>query len=108
MVKVKRYKGNWRNVDDECMLCRMEKKTEWHIETPEFVVADALSGHPFIVSKVHGVEKGEQTEERFEKARHLVSLLYDDFELDVRMGMCPYHWHCHITTSNNDTDLTDE
>jgi hypothetical protein len=106
--KKKRYEGCWRNVDEECLLCEMEKRTEWHIETPEFVVADTLSGSPFIVSKVHGVKKGEQTDKRFEDARRLVSLLYDNFELVVKMNMCPNHWHGHIVTKDEKSDLDSE
>jgi hypothetical protein len=87
------------------MLCEMDKRTEWHIETPSFVIAEKLSGGPFIVSKNH--EK-QLSDERWERAEHLVSLLYDDYELDVRMNLVPSHFHAHITTDNTDPDLSDE
>ncbi len=100
-----RYKDGWENVQPNCMLCRMEKKTEWHIETPNFVIADTLTGNPFIVSKRHETSLSEP---RREKAEHLVSCLYDEFELDVRMNMVTDHWHAHITISNSNTDLSNE
>lgn len=98
-----RYEGGWKNVKRDCMLCKMEKKTEWHLETKDFVIADTLSGSPFIVSKHH--EK-ELSDERRKRAERLVSLLYDDCDIDVRMGMVPNHWHGHITDGN--TNLSNE
>ena len=88
-------KGHWKNVQDDCMLCEMEKRTEWHIETTEFVVAEKLSGGPFIVSKRH---ETQLSDERRGAAEKLVSLLYDDYELRVVMGMVEDHWHAHIAT----------
>lgn len=75
------------------MLCEMEKRTEWHIETPEFVIAEKLSGGPFIVSKRH---EESLDSDREEAAHRLVSLLYDDYELEIIMAHCPNHWHGHI------------
>lgn len=100
-----RYKGNWRNAKDDCMLCEMEKRTEWHLETPRWVVAEKLSGGPFIVSKRH---QESLSDDEWERAEHIVGLLYDDFELDVRMGMVPDHWHAHIVREDDEIDLSDE
>ena len=99
-----RYKGHWKNVQDDCMLCEMEKRTEWHIETPRFVVAEKLGGGPFIVSKKH--EQG-LSEEKWERAEHLVGLVYDDFDLRVVMGLVEDHWHAHIVTDDT-LDLSNE
>jgi len=99
-----RYEGNWRNVKENCQVCRMSKRTEWHIETPRFVVAEKLGGGPFVVSKKH--EK-ELDEEKWERAEHLVGLLFDDFELDVRMNLVKSHFHAHILTDDS-VDLSDE
>ena len=99
-----RYKGHWENVQDDCMLCEMEKRTEWHIETPRFVVAEKLGGGPFIVSKEHTTELSE---EGWTAAKRLVSLLYDDFELVVKMNLVEDHWHAHIITDDT-IDLSNE
>ena len=99
-----RYKGNWKNVQDDCMLCEMEKRTEWHIETPQFVIVEKLSGGPFIVSKRH---ETQLSDEKRNAAERLVSLLYDDYELRVVMGMVKDHWHAHIVT-DDDIDLSNE
>lgn len=99
-----RARGNWKNVQDDCMLCEMEKRTEWHIETQEFVIAEKLSGGPFIVSKKH---EEELSDERRDRAERLVDLLFDDFALDVRMGMVPDHWHAHIVVDGS-VDLSGE
>jgi hypothetical protein len=71
----------------------MEKKTEWHLETSDFVIAEKPSGGPFIVSKHHEVQLSD---ERRERAERLVGLLYDEFELDVLMSHVEDHWHAHI------------
>lgn len=88
-----RYKGNWENVQDGCELCEMEERTEWHLETQDFVIANTLSGSPFIVSKRH---ETELSDERRDKAERLVRLLYGEHELEVIMAHCPNHWHAHI------------
>lgn len=82
----------------------MSKKTEWYIETPRFVVAEKLGGGPFIVSKKH--EEG-LSKEKWERAEHLVGLVYDDFDLRVVMRHCPDHWHAHIVTDET-LDLSNE
>jgi len=89
-----RYKGGWSQVNHDCDLCHMEQKTEWHIETPRFVVADTLHGNPFIVLKKH---KDSLTEDEREAAEHLVDLLFDNWELHTIMDQYPNHWHSHIT-----------
>jgi len=73
-----RYEGGWKYVEPDCMLCEMEKRTEWHIETKQFVIAEKLGGGPFIVSKHH---EEELSDERWERAERLTGLLFDDFEL---------------------------
>jgi hypothetical protein len=83
-----RHKGGWEKVEPDCMLCEMEKRTEWHLETKDFVIAEKLQGGPFIVSKRH--EK-ELSDERRDRAERLVALLYDDFDLQVLMNMVTDH-----------------
>lgn len=100
-----RYKDGWQNVQSDCTLCHMTKRTEWHIETPNFIIADTLSGSPFIVSKTH---EQSLSEARREKAEHLVSLLYDEFELVVRMNMVKNHWHAHVVIEGEQTELRGE
>jgi len=100
-----RYEGGWQNVQPDCLLCEMEKKTEWHIETQDFVIAEKLQGGPFIVSKRH---EQELSDERRERAERLVALLYDDFDLQVQMNLVKDHWHAHIVEAGTTTDLTHE
>lgn len=99
-----RHERGWSNVRDDCMLCEMEEKTVWHIETPRFVIAEKLGGGPFIVSKKH---EESLSEEKQEAAERLVSLLFDEYELVVRMNLVRDHWHCHILTDES-VDLSDE
>lgn len=94
----------WHNVQPDCELCEMDRRTEWYIETPRFVVAEKLGGGPFIVSKRHQMELDKHEEEA---AHRLVSLLYDDYELRVLMSIVEEHWHAHIVTSD-DPDLSGE
>lgn len=89
-----RYKGGWSQVNHDCDLCHMEQKTEWHIETPRFVIADTLHGSPFIVLKKH---KDSLTEEEKSAAEHLVDLTFDEEkEFVVRMDQYPDHYHAHL------------
>lgn len=100
-----RHKGGWKYVEDDCMLCEMEKRTEWYLETKDFVIAEKLGGGPFIVSKWH---EEELSDERWDRAERLTALLFDDFELVVRMNLVPDHWHAHLVFPDEDVDLSDE
>jgi len=97
MTVESRYKGGWKYVQDDCMLCEMETK--------DFVIAEKLQGGPFIVSKHH---EEELSEDRRERAERLVGLLYDDFDLQVLMHRCPNHWHTHVVEEGTTRDLKDE
>lgn len=87
------YNNEWENVQESCMLCEMDKRTEWYAETEEFVIAEKLSGGPFIVSKTH---ETQLSDEKKEAAHRLVSTLYDDYEFEVIMQHSPNHWHAHL------------
>lgn len=100
-----RYKGHWRNVQDNCLLCEMEKRTNWYIETRSWVVAEKLGGGPFVVSKHH---KKELSDDEWDKMERIVGLAgFNDFEIDVRMSLVKSHWHGHIITDDS-IDLSDE
>lgn len=99
-----KVEDSWRNVQGDCMLCDMDRKTKWYIQTPRFLIAEKLGGGPFIVVKNH---KDFLTDDEFEAADHLVSRLFDDYELRVRMNMVKDHWHAHIVTDES-LDLSDE
>jgi len=99
------YEGRWEDVQDDCMLCEMEKRTEWYLETRDWVVAEKLSSGPFIVYKKH---TKSLTDDEWDRMEHIVGLVYDDFEIDVRMGMVPDHWHGHILPKGEHFDLTNE
>lgn len=100
MALTARHKSDWVHPRDDCMLCEMEQKTHWYIETQTFVVAEKLSGGPFVVAKRHTTEL---TDEEWWRARHVSELMFgEDIELDVRMGMVPDHWHAHIVTDDTD------
>lgn len=87
------YEGHWENVYDGCMLCRMDKRTEWYLETQDWVIAEKLGGGPFVVSKTH---QKELSEDEWDEMERIVGLVFDDFELDVVMAHCPNHYHAHI------------
>lgn len=95
----------WNNAHGNCLLCRMEKKTEWYLETEDWVVAEKLGGGPFVVYKTH---KKQLSEEEWDEMEETVARVFDDFEVDVRMGMVPNHWHGHIIPSGKAFDLTNE
>lgn len=93
-----RYTGHWENVQDDCMLCQMDKRTEWYLETQDWVVAEKLGGGPFVVSKTH---TQELFEDEWAEMERIVGLVFDDFEIVVVMSHCPNHWHAHIVTDNS-------
>jgi len=74
------------------------------LETPRLVIAEKLGGGPFVVWKEH---KEELTEDEWWVVEHAVGLLYDDFDLDVRMNLVRFHHHCHIITDKS-VNLIDE
>lgn len=88
-----RYTGNWKNVKDDCMLCEMDKVTDWYLETPKWVVAEKLGGGPFVVFKRH---KDSLTPSEKEQMEHVVGLVFEEFDINVIMAHCPNHWHGHI------------
>lgn len=101
-----RYENTWGNVQSDCMLCQMEKRTEWYIETPRFVVAEKLGGGPFVVYKTH---KKELSGDEWDAMEHTVSRVFgNDFEVRVRMNLVRDHWHGHIVSSGRDVNLHGE
>lgn len=88
-----RYKGNWENVEDDCMLCQMPKRTEWYLETRDWVIAEKLSGGPFVVSKTH---TDSLTEGEWDDMERVVEKVFDEFSVEVRMNLFPNHVHAHI------------
>lgn len=99
-----RHKGNWRNVKHDCLLCEMEKKTDWYIETKDWVVAEKLGGGPFVVYKRH---TKELSDEEWDDMERIVSHVFDDFEVRVLMNLVKDHWHGHIVTDEQ-ADLEGE
>lgn len=95
----------WKNPKNDCMLCHMEKKTKWYKETDNFVVAEKLSGDPFIVIKDHVTEINDDIED---KAHSLVDEIFGDHTFEVRMGQVEDHWHAHIITDEIEQDLKNE
>lgn len=89
-----RYSGHWENVQPDCLLCEMEKRTEWYLETKDWVVAEKLGGGPFVVYKRH---QTELSDEEWKDMERVVGKVFDEeFELDVIMAHCPNHFHAHI------------
>lgn len=99
-----RYAGNWKNVKDDCLLCEMDKKTKWYLETQDWVVAEKLGGGPFVVYKYH---KKELSDEEWADMERIVRHVFDNFEIRVMMSLVKDHWHGHIITDEN-VDLSDE
>lgn len=99
-----RYAGNWEKVQHDCLLCEMDKKTEWYIETKDWVVAEKLGGGPFVVYKRH---TKELSEDEWDDMERIVSHVFEDFEIRVLMNLVKDHWHGHIVTDEQ-ADLEGE
>lgn len=82
----------------------MDERTEWYLETRDWVVAEKLGGGPFVVYKEHTEELSEQEWQDMER---VVGKLFDEFELRVLMNVVENHWHAHIITDEN-VDLSGE
>lgn len=95
MTVKERYKDTWENVQPDCLLCEMEKRTEWYLETRDWLVAEKLDGGPFVVYKRH-TEK--LSDEEWENMERIVNHVFEDFELVVRMNLVEDHFHAHIVT----------
>jgi hypothetical protein len=83
----------WKNVQDDCLLCEMDKRTEWYLETKDWVVAEKLGGGPFIVYKRH---QTELSDEEWDDMERVAGRVFDDFDVRVIMSHCPNHWHGHL------------
>jgi hypothetical protein len=92
------YGGNWDNSQAACQLCQMDKRTDWYIETQDWLVAEKLGGGPFVVVKAH---TDTISDKQWRRMREIVGLVFDDFEITVLMNICTDHWHGYITTSND-------
>jgi hypothetical protein len=73
----------------------MTKKTDWYIETTDWVVAEKLGGGPFVVYKHH---TDRLSDAEWADMKRIVSLVFDEFEFEVIMAHCPNHFHAHIHT----------
>jgi hypothetical protein len=85
----------------------MPKRTEWYLETRDWVIAEKLSdGEAFVVSKTH---TDSLSEEEWDDMERVVGKVFDEFSVEVRMNLCPNHWHGHLMINNDDTvDLSNE
>jgi hypothetical protein len=95
---------SWQNVQNDCMLCEMEKRTDWYIETRDFVVAEKLGGGPFVVVKEH---KKQLDEWEWLEMERTVGMVFKEFNVRVMMNIVEDHWHGHLITDES-VDLSDE
>ncbi len=99
-----RYSDNWRNVQEGCALCEMEKRTHWYLETQDWVVAERLGGGPFVIYKRH---QQELSDDEWKDMERVVGKVFDDFHVKVLMNVIEDHWHGHLITDEW-VDLKDE
>ena len=85
--------SGWDDVDDDCLLCEMEKKTIWYYEDDELLIANTLHGSPFVIWKEH---KTEITVDELQTVRHRVEAEFGQHSLQVEMNLVPDHFHAHI------------
>lgn len=100
-----RINMTWENKVEDCALCDMKKKTEWYEETDNFVLAEKLTGGPFIVLKNHTKNPDEDT---VEEAHSLVSDIFGEHDFRVLMNIVQNHWHAHIIEDKSRRDLSEE
>lgn len=83
----------------------MEKKTEWYKETDNFVVAEKLTGGPFVVVKNHTEEPSDEV---IDSAHDVVSDVFGEHRFRILMNIVEDHWHAHIVQEGKKVDLKDE
>ena len=92
---------NWSNVDTDCELCKMDKKTTWYYEDEQIIVSDTLSGNPFVVQKNHD----DNSEDGLIKHAHeVVNELFGSHTFDTRMNKFPNHFHTHIILDSDNSE----
>lgn len=99
----------WHNVQDDCMLCEMDKRTKWYYEDDVVVLADTLgpNPHPFVVLKSHDAE-ATVWEKGYITAIAKATFPDRELSLDYRGGLVPDHYHIHIVFEDGDVDLSGE
>lgn len=83
----------------------MEKKTKWHKETDDFVIAEKLIGGSFIILKNH---KENISDNKLAEAHKLVEDIFGEHKFRVMMNIVTNHWHAHIITDEKDQVLNNE
>lgn len=91
------YTGYWENVQDDCMLCQMDERTQWYLETRNWLIAEKLGGGPFVIYKEH---TDSLSDEEWNDMERVVGKLFDSFEVVVKMNLVEDHWHGHLVTDN--------
>jgi hypothetical protein len=82
----------------ECLLCRAERITEWHIDGDEFWVADCLVCRtPMIVWRPHGLPDPETEAGLLDQLRAVARDRFGEeaFWIDPVRRRIPDHWHAH-------------
>lgn len=92
---------NWTNEQDDCPLCNMEPRTDWFYEDETIVIANTISGHPFVILKRH---QTECPDEILEHASEVVQSLFGDHEFRTRMNKVPDHFHTHVVEPTESED----
>jgi len=75
----------------------MEKRTEWYLETKDWIVAEKLAGGPFVVFKTH---REEITDSEYRDMERIVDHVFDDYRFHKLMNIVEDHFHAHILTDD--------
>jgi hypothetical protein len=85
-------------VPEDCVLCRAERLTEWHLEDEECWVTDCIvCMTPMIVWRSHGLPDEALEKTLLAKLRSVAADRYGDdgFWIDPERRRIPDHWHAH-------------
>jgi hypothetical protein len=81
-----------------CMLCRAERVTAWHVDDEQCWIADCMVCRtPMIVWRRHGLPDEETERALLGRLEELARQVYgaDGFWIDPIRRRIPDHWHAH-------------
>lgn len=98
-------------MNDECLLCRAERVSDWHFADEECWVADCIVCRtPMVVWRTHGLPDARDEARLLARLERVAAARYgaDGFWIDPERRRIPQHWHAHARPAGGFFDPASE